>query len=395
MAANVIMPALGLAQESGKVLRWLKSEGEAIAKGEPLIEIETDKITVEIEAPASGILANVTAVAGDVVPVGQVIAVIRAPGEAPSEPPAALGGSTATAPKRPVAPVPTSLPFESAARAVSPARPHASPKARRLARERGVDISSLPGTGPSGAIVADDVLRAEGTSGPPSAGQLLTVSAAWRLMAERTTLSWTSAPHIFLLREINASRLITWREKYQKRFKVELTYTDLLVKLVAVALRDHPRLNGRWDDSRIILNPEINVGLAVAVEDGLVVPVIHRADTLTVSEIAARRKDLVTRAQTGILRPEDIRGGTFTVSNLGMYGVDAFTAILNPPQAAILAVGRIADRVVPVDGRPGVQPMMILSLSCDHRMVDGARGARFLDTLAELIEEPLVLLGGS
>ncbi|MFQ5859853.1 MAG: 2-oxo acid dehydrogenase subunit E2, partial [Anaerolineae bacterium] len=435
LATNVIMPALGIAQETGKVLKWLKPEGGAVAKGEPLMEIETDKVTVEIEAPASGILANVTAADGDEVPVGQVIAVVLAPGETALEP-------SALPPTAPPLPSPRPAPSTPAAGTestrdagiiASPVaariaarhnldlrlvkaeggriekadvlaylenqrsgddgarRTPASPKARRLARERGLDVATLAGSGPEGAVLAADVLAVDLSPTPAAAPEALTLSNVWRVMAERTTQSWTSVPHFYLLREVNASRLITWREMVQKRV-TKITYTDLLVKLVAAALCEHPRLNAAWNEGTITLNDEINVGLAVAVEEGLVVPVIQRADKLSLSEIAARRDELVDRAQTGRLRPEDIRGGTFTISNLGMYGVDAFNAIVNPPQAAVLAVGRIAQRVVPVNGQPAVQPMMVLSLSCDHRVVDGARGAQFLAILVDLIEEPLALL---
>jgi pyruvate dehydrogenase E2 component (dihydrolipoamide acetyltransferase) len=214
----------------------------------------------------------------------------------------------------------------------------------------------------------------------------------WQVMAQRVTQSWTSAPHFYLLREVNASRLITWRERAQERSEARLTYSDLLVKLVAAALGQHAQVNASWSDAKIVLHREINVSLAVAVERGLVAPVIHRADELSLSQIAARRQHLVSRAQAGKLSLDDLSNGTFTISNLGMYGVDVFNAIVNPPQAAILAVGRIAERIVPINSQPAVQPMMILSLSCDHRVIDGARGAQFLETLADLIEEPLLLL---
>ncbi len=200
-------------------------------------------------------------------------------------------------------------------------------------------------------------------------------------------------PHFYLVREVNTSRLISWREQMQKRLAEKVTYTDLLVKVVAAALRDHPRLNASWHSGSITLHEEINIGLAVAVDEGLIVPVIHHADKQSVNDIARIRKELITKAQTSKLQPQDIQGGTFTISNLGMYGVDAFNAIINSPQAAILAVGRIAERVVPIDGQPSVQPMMVLNLSCDHRVVDGARGAQFLAALADLVEEPLMLLG--
>jgi len=433
MAATVIMPALELAQETGKVLRWLKAPGDRVAKGEPIVEIETDKVTVEVEAPASGILGGVSAREGDVVPVGQAIALIAEPGEAsrgaaaPAVVAAATAAGAASAPVK-ASPLARKLaeqhgvdlaqirtasgriekadvlahvehrahvesPRAASATNGAPARlAPASPKARRLAAERGVDLAGLRGSGPAGAILASDVpaarpepARAAATGGEP-------VGTVWRIMAERMTASWTTAPHFYLVREVNVGRLVAWKKQAEKRSGARITYTDLLVKLVAAALGEHPRANSSWADGAIARNADINVGLAVALEGGLVVPVIHRADALGLAEIAARREDLVSRAQAGKLRPADIQGGGFTISNLGMYGVDAFSAIVNPPQAAILAVGRIADRVVAVDGRPAVQPTMVLTLSCDHRALDGARGAQFLGALADLVEEPLALL---
>jgi pyruvate dehydrogenase E2 component (dihydrolipoamide acetyltransferase) len=218
------------------------------------------------------------------------------------------------------------------------------------------------------------------------------VGTVWRVMAERMTQSWTTAPHFYLVREVNVSRLVSWLDRARKQTGAHVTYTDLLVKLVAAALKQHPAAMGSWKDGTIVRNAEINIGLAVAIDAGLVVPVIHRADALSLADLAARREDVVSRAQAGKLRPADIQGGVFTISNLGMYGVDAFNAIVNPPQAAILAVGRIADRVVALNGQPSVQPTMVLTLSCDHRAIDGARGAQFLGALADLIEEPLALL---
>ena len=203
---------------------------------------------------------------------------------------------------------------------------------------------------------------------------------------------WTTAPHFYLVREVTVSRLVSWLPQARKQTGARISYTDLLVRLVAATLARHPGVNASWKDGAIARNADVNIGLAVAIDDGLVVPVLHRADTLSLAELAARREDLVSRAQAGKLRPADIQGGGFTISNLGMFGVDAFNAIVNPPQAAILAVGCIADRVVALNGQPGVQPTMVLTLSCDHRALDGARGAQFLGALAELIEEPLALL---
>jgi pyruvate dehydrogenase E2 component (dihydrolipoamide acetyltransferase) len=418
MPTNVIMPALELAQETGKVLHWLKSPGDTVTKGEPLVEIETDKITVEIEAPASGVLRDVTASAGDVVPVGKTIALIFAAGEAGvasgvASPPAAVKASPLArkiaqehgvdiAQVKPIGGKieKADVLAHVASRTESPtvngraARPSAarltaaSPKARRLAAERGLDITTVRGSGPSDAVLAADVPAAAGAPRVAAAP----VGNVWRIMAERMTASWTSAPHFYLVREVNVSRLVTWRERVSKQTGARITYTDLLVRIVAAALSQHPRVNVSWREGTIVQHSDINIGLAVAVDDGLVVPVIHRADTLSLVEVAARREDVVSRGQAGKLRPADIQGGVFTISNLGMYGVDSFNAIVNPPQAAILAVGRIADRVLAVNGQAVVQPTMVLTLSCDHRALDGARGAQFLGALAELIEEPLALL---
>jgi pyruvate dehydrogenase E2 component (dihydrolipoamide acetyltransferase) len=271
----------------------------------------------------------------------------------------------------------------------------ASPKARRLAQENGVDLHAVAGSGPDGAVLAADVLAVASTlkvsvpSAPAAAHETIGISRVWQMMAERITQAWTTIPHFYLIREVDATRLSQWLTEVRERSTEKITITDLLVKLTSAALRQHPRLNASWLNGGIVLNPHINVGIAVAIEDGLVVPVIHDSDGLGINQLAARRTALVAKTQAGKLSPDDLSGGTFTISNLGMYGVDAFNAIINPPQAAILAVGRIADRVVPVDGQPAIQPILTLSLSCDHRVVDGARGAQFLRTLADLIENPL------
>jgi pyruvate dehydrogenase E2 component (dihydrolipoamide acetyltransferase) len=439
VAKDVIMPALGMAQETGTLIQWLKSAGDSVVKGEPLMEVETDKATVEIEAPASGILSSVIAQPGDVVPVGQRIAVILVAGESDANLPLSTfqnPPSTSSAKNDPISSPITATPVAARLAAehdldITQIKPNggqirkedvlayinsrnkpvtinrilASPKARRLARERGIDLATIRGTGPDGAILVSD-LQPLLSSSPilqfstpeitnyreASPRDQLPISRVWRVMVERLAQAWTTIPHFYLMREVNASRLVTWREKIQNTSQEKITYTDLLVKLTAAALRTFPRLNASWQNDNIGLNPDINIGLAVAVEDGLLVPVIHRADEMNLTQLASRRSEIVARAKAGKLTLDDLSGGTFTISNLGMYGVDAFNAIVNPPQAAILAVSRIADRVVPLNGQPAVQPMMTLSLSCDHRVVDGARGAEFLQALADLIEEPLQLL---
>jgi len=415
MATNVILPALGMAQDTGKIVQWLKAEGEAVREGEFIAEIETDKATVELEATASGTLSRLYA-AGDEVPVGKVIAVILAAGESAS-------GSAST----------TSVPdvrADASARsqnatvnghgapqssavmtlqAPGSQRRLGSPKAKRIAAAHGLDISQIVGSGPNGVVLAADVLSAA-ASAPVAANVMSgvvsattaaapahvapvvaassTMSRTARLMAERTTQSWTTTPHFFLVREVDASAFKNWHAQAQKRSTEKLTYTDLLVKVVATALRMHPGLNALWQNGDVVALEDVNIALAVAVPDGLVVPVIPHADDLSLSGIARHRADIVERAQNGKLRMADLQDGTFTISNLGMYGVDTFNAIINGSQAAILAVGALVDRVIPVDGQPAVRPTLTLSLSCDHRIVDGARAAQFLATVADLITEP-------
>jgi pyruvate dehydrogenase E2 component (dihydrolipoamide acetyltransferase) len=389
------MPALGMAQETGKLLRWIKAEGEQVAKGEPLMEVETDKVTVEIEAPADGILGAVSASEGDDVPVGHVIAFVLAEGESAPEfvaAPAAAPASAANGTSAPSAPEPR--PGDNLQLGNTGRRVLASPKARRLAREHGVPIEEIAGSGPYGAVQAADVL-AFTTSVPVVVPQQapLETSRAWQVMAERMQQSWTAVPHFYLQRDCDATRLNAWRDAIRKREGYEkVTHTDLLVKLCAGALLEHPRVNATWANGAVAAQAEVNVGIAVATEDALIVPVVHGADRLTLRDVARRRGELVSRARERKLRPDDVAGGTFTISNLGMFGVDAFHAIVNTPQAAILAVGRILDKVVAVGGAPVVRPTLTLTLSFDHRVVDGAEGARFLDTLAALVEEPAGLV---
>lgn len=418
MPTNVIMPALGMDQDTGILVRWIKHEGDTVTQGEPIMEIETDKAVVEVGAEASGVLANVTAAEGDELPVGQVIAQIVEEG-APLTP--------ALSPRRgergQAATTQSSVPSTHPGQALNPqsstlfSRPLASPKARRFAAEWGVDLSAIHGSGPEGAVLAADI--AAPTSAPlaasaedpgvgslpaapsihsptPGPQPLTPVSRAWQIMADRITTAWTTIPHFALVREVDATALREMHARISpataKRAGAASTYTDLLVKLVAAAISRQPRINSSWRVGSIEQHQDVNVGIAVATDDGLVVPVIKRADTLNVGEIAERRHELAERATAGKLAPADITGGTFTLTNLGMYGVDAFAAIVNPPQAGILAVGRIADRVIAIDGQPAVRPTMILTLSCDHRAIDGARAAQFLDELVSLIEEPWGLL---
>ena len=409
MAQSIVMPALEMAQETGKLLSWRKKEGEAVAKGEPLLDVETDKAVVEVEAQADGILAGLKAREGDVIPVGQTIGWIVAPGEKPpvEEVAAASGRRMDSTPV-----VAASAVASAAAAAPAPVSgARVSPKARRLAKEHGVDLALVRGSGSDGEISAEDVMAfvatggsAAGTAVAPAKIQTSQAEAhatgaltqIARLMAERTTQGWTTAPHFFVSRDIDAGALLSAREKFgpaiEKERSVKLSHTDLLIAAVARALEKHPLVNASWTGSGIQQHPEINVGIAMAVDDGVVAPAIPATNKKKLSEIAALRSDLAARARANKLRPADLAGATFTISNLGMYQVDAFTAIIVSAQAAILAVGRIADRVVAVDGKPAVRPMMTLTLSCDHRVFDGARAALFLNDLAAAILEPEKLL---
>jgi len=396
MAISVVMPALEMAQETGKLLAWRKKEGESVVKGEPLLEIETDKAVVEVEAPGDGILAGITADVGAVIPVGETIAWLVGPGEKPPAKSAATAAPAARASSAPERTVSAAAP---AAAVHAGGAPQISPKARRLAKELGVDISAIRGTGPDGIITGEDVQRAadskstsnEGAAAPASAG-VEALSQVARLMAERTTQSWTSVPHFFLVRDVDCNELVVAQKKLsadaEKTQSPAPTITDLLIGILARVLAKHPRMNASWTAEGIRSNAEINISVAMAVKDGVVGAVIHKANTAKLAEISTQRRELTERARAGRLKPADITGGTFTLSNLGMYKVDAFSAIITPPQAAILAVGSISERVVPVDGKPGIRPMMTMTLSSDHRVVDGARAAEFLSELASAIREP-------
>ena len=398
MAFSVVMPALEMAQETGKLIAWRKQEGDLVKKGDLLLEIETDKAVMEVESPADGVLAGVTGTVGADIPVGQTIAWIVAPGEkppaekeSPIAPPAARGKTESHAVPAARTPEPS---------AVQTAR--ISPKARRLAKELGVDIASVRGSGPGGEILASDVqARAAAPVATPAefatkTADLEVPSTLARLMAERTTQSWTTVPHFFVTREIDAGALNEYRAKLapeiERQQNVRITHTDLLVALASRVLRKHPRLNSSWTPDGVRFHDHVNMGVAIAVNDGVVAAVIPHAHSASLAEIATQSREVAERARSGKLRPTDLAGATFTISNLGMYGVDRFTAIIIPPQAAILAAGAITDRVVAVDGKPAVRPMITLTLSCDHRVADGAKAAMFLNDLADAVRAPQKML---
>jgi pyruvate dehydrogenase E2 component (dihydrolipoyllysine-residue acetyltransferase) len=395
VATEVKLPRLGQGMESGTIVKWLKSEGEAVEKGEPLYELDTDKVTQEVEAEASGVLIKIAVNEGEV-PVGETIAFIGTEGEtievtAPAPAPKAKEESkheTETP-----APVQQEQPVSA-----TNGRIKASPLARRIARERGIELSSLRGTGPDGRIVAEDVERAQAgapSAPPPAAAPARTgevesrpLSNIRKTIARRLTEAWT-VPAFQLTVDVDMSRT---QELVQKQRElnpdVRITVTDVLTKVCAQALMRHRDMNVQFTGDALLAFPNANVGIAVAAPQGLVVPVVKNAEQLTIAQIAAVRGDLVSRARDNKLKADDLDAGTFTISNLGMYDVDVFTAVLNPPQASILAVGQTRDMVVPREDELAVLPIMTMTITCDHRAVDGATGAEFLHTIKAFLQDP-------
>ena len=403
MSSQVTLPRLGQGMETGTIVRWLKSEGENVEKGDPLYELDTEKVTQEVEAEASGVLLKILAGEGEEIEVGKAIAVIVQEGEeipaavaeAPNEEPQAEA-EPAPAPEPETAPEP-----EQRVESTNGGRVKASPLARRIARERGVELSSLRGTGPEGRIVAEDVERAAASgavSAPAPAAapvptgevEVVKLNQMRKTIARRMTEAW-EAPAFQIAMSADMSASIRLREALLARVKeggVRPTYSDILTKVVALALLRHRDMNAHFAGDSVELFPTANIGIAVAIPHGLVVPVIPNCEARSIPEIAAARADLVERTRGGKLRSEDLEGGTFTISNLGMYGVERFTAVLNPPQAGILAVGAIEERAVVVDGDFEIQPRMDLTLTVDHRSVDGATASEFLATVKSFLEEP-------
>jgi pyruvate dehydrogenase E2 component (dihydrolipoamide acetyltransferase) len=412
MADEVKLPRLGQGMESGTIVKWLKSEGDQVAKGEPLYELDTDKVTQEVEADVAGVLLKIAVAEGEV-PVGQTIAVIGKPGEAVPE-----GDDGAPQSAEKPAEAPAREPEREEGRAASAseqiteirvpagngagARIKASPLARRIARERGIELGSLKGTGPEGRVVAEDVERAAAgaptpvvTAAAPSGEvERQELTSVRRTIARRLTEAW-QAPAFQIAMSADMTRAQGLHDRLAERVRegeTKPTVTDILTKACAAALMRHRGVNALWAEDAIELHPNANVGIAVAIPAGLVVPVIHGAERKTISEIAASRADIVSRARENKLQQADLDGGTFTISNLGMYGVEQFVAVLNPPQAAILAVGAIEQKAVPVDGGFEARPLMTMTLTCDHRTLDGATAADFLRTVKAFLEEPGLML---
>ena len=447
MAVELKMLQMDQTMTKGKIGKWLVKEGDTVTEGQPLLEIETDKVVHEQESPTDGIIAQILAEEGTNVPVNAILAVIGAPGEeverieadtAPEQPvqakpeqPTPTPSPTADAPKaspaarqlaeqlaidltevKPSGPggrilesdVQRYIDLRGPAPSAETTRLKASPLARRLAKEHGVDLTSIAGSGPDGRIVRDDVLQVASaipevptveTPAIQQTAEVIAMDGIRGIIAERMTLSLQTNASVTLHTEVDATALVELRgmlnEKLQAR-EVSLTYTDLLVKVVANALREHPRLNATLTDDGIHLLPEINIGVAVALEDGLVVPVVRKADKERLSEISGQVKDFAERARSNQLTPGELQGGTFTITNLGNFGIDAFTPIINPPESAILGVGRILKKPVVHNDEIVIRSMLTLSLTFDHRVVDGAPAAQFLQTVSNYIQDPYLLL---
>ena len=396
MATEVKLPRLGQGMESGTIVKWLKSEGEKVEKGEALYELDTDKVTQEVEADASGVLLKIAIAEGEV-EVGKTIAVIGEEGEqvetAAAEPPQEQRRETT-----PSAPPRQTEQVTETREPSGNGRIKASPLARRIARERGIDLSAVVGTGPEGRVVAEDVERAAAPAAaapvaapvaPPEEVEVEQLSSMRKTIARRLTEAW-QAPVFQLGITVDMSRALELRRRLVDMHGdgVKPTISDLLTRVCAAALMRHRAVNALYKGDAVELHPTANIGIAVAVPNGLVVPVIQSCERKSIAEIAAERAAVVDRARAGKLQQPDLEGGTFTISNLGMFGIERFIAVLNPPQAAILAVGSTEEKPVVVDGEIVVRPRMELTLTCDHRAVDGATGAEFLGDVKAFLEEP-------
>jgi pyruvate dehydrogenase E2 component (dihydrolipoamide acetyltransferase) len=397
MATELKVPTLGMDMEEATIVRWLVEEGAEVKKGDPVLEIDTDKTSFEIEAPSDGAIHALRGEAGDTLPVGATLAYVTAPGEDFLEPQEESHTEevkperTAEVPKHQTVPV--------SADSEDGRRVRASPAARRAAADMGISIESVSGSGPYGRIYLSDVLEME-TEAPTEQAEPAPIDAARReplsrirrLGAERTARSFSEVPHFYLTRDMEADRLVELLERLKTKMDPAPSVTELLVLAVSRTLRDHPRLNGRYAGGELEVHDDVNVRVAVATDEGLVAPVIAQADTLSLRELVPKVKDLVRRARDHELFPEELSGGTFTISNLGMMGIDSFDAIINTPEAAILAVGRV--RTVPEwrDGWWAPRRGISATLSVDHRVADGADGARFLADLQSVLSDWELLL---
>jgi len=418
MATKVHMEALSPTMEEGRLVKWTKKEGDAVKSGETLAEVETDKAVMELVARADGQLLKVVVQEGTTVPVGNVVAWIGKPGEkvdgdgaaAPAKPAGTVAAPPAPAPKSAPQPVPQPI-RQPAAAPADATRVKASPLARRMAQDAGVDLKLVQGSGPGGRVIKRDVERAPaGGAGAGAAAVPRTTAHAPRTgvpyedvplsqirktIAKRLAASIGPIPHFFLTTEIDMERAADAREAINKQLGEQggkISFNDIIIKAVALALMQHRACNAWFQDDHIRYWNEVHVGMAVAIEDGLITPVIRNADQKSLREISAESRELAGRARNRRLKPEEYTGGTFSVSNLGMFDIEHFTAVINPPEAGIIAIGSIVPQAVAAGDTVSVRRRMKLTMSCDHRVIDGATGAAFLRTLKQMLENPLAML---
>jgi pyruvate dehydrogenase E2 component (dihydrolipoamide acetyltransferase) len=447
--AEIIMPKAGDAMTEGKVVRWYKQPGDAVKRGEPVAEIETDKVNLDLEAESDGVLGQHQAKEGDMIPVGQVLVHVLAEGEKDAEP-----AAKKEQPSKPEAPAPEAATAPQgrrstdrkdsvkhttgeyheaieqkgprrdkaapdtgeAAPAASGDRKRSSPLARRMAQDLGVSLDDVQGSGPRGRIVAADVKDAGQASAPPAEGaqpashaegraearptsapsletKIIPLSAMRRTIARRLAESTGPIPHFYLTADYDVTSLMSIRQQMVELTGTKVSLNDFIIRAIALALRHHPNVNASWGEDAITQHGEVHVGVAVATQDGLITPIVRNADQKSVSEIATEVRALADKAKNRKLKPEEYQGSTFTISNLGAWGIEEFTAIINPPNAAILAIGTAEARPVADANRQiVVRDRMKVTMSCDHRIIDGASGAEFLKTLRQYLEQPLRLV---
>lgn len=398
MIRKVVMPKLGETMEEGEIIKWLKKEGEKVEKGEPLLEIATDKANMEVEATSSGYIKKILAREGEKIPVTKIIAYIADSMEEEIPEEVSAEGEEETRVEVPLKEERKKVVEEK----VEEKMVKASPLAKKLAREKGIDLAKIRGTGPGGRIVKEDVLKAVEEKSVSEAEQVpgeekeITLSRVERIIAERMQKSKREIPHFYLTGEVDFSEVVKLRqdllEEFEEEKKVHISYTDFLIKACARALSKFPRINSHYKDGKVISFSSVNLGLAIAREQGLVVPVIKNADRKDLFEIARERQSLVKKAMDDTLSLEDMEGGTFTLSNLGMMQIKNFIAVVNPPQVCILATGQVREKVISVEGEIAIAPVMEMTLSCDHRVVDGYLGSKFLQEVKKGLEKPAILL---
>ena len=407
MPVEIVMPKLGLTMTEGLIVEWRKKEGDPVTKGDILFVLETEKVTFEVEAPEDGTIGKILVKEQETVPVGAIVAYLLKPGEST----AAITATPAAAPRAEAA---SPAPAAASAAAAAPAAPaggrvKASPLARKVAREYGIDLAAVAGTGPGGRVLRQDVEKAKaaGTQKPAAAApapaapaaeeKLVPFTGMRRTIAKKMLQSKVESAQTYMSNTVDASKLQQYREALlpfvEKKYGVRLTITDLMMKVTAAALREHPVVNTRWTDKGILYLPEVHMGMAMALDEGLIVPVIKSINSKSLGQIAVDRTALIKKGKTNSFLPDDIKGSTFTLSAMGMFGIEQFTAIINQPENAILGVAAIIDKPVVVKGQIVIRPMMNVNLSYDHRTIDGAEAGKFMQTLKAFIEDPVMILG--